>query len=362
MIYTPLTKKAMQLCFDAHKDQKDKSGLPYVFHPFHLAEQMDDEIACAAALLHDVMEDAGYTPEALLSMGFPAEVVDAVTLLTHPKGMSYMDYVARIRPNSIARKVKIADLRHNSDLTRLDQVEERDRARAEKYARAISLLESGTGLADPSDPNKLLLRLLNTQWANEIPVLRQFQLSTQFWSFLLALGALRTEILYCSRIHGLGHIERTMLLGGMLSWKESLSIEDSVLLQYACGYHDIGRVCDGRDREHGFVAARRLRSSEFDAVFSFLSKEDRRILCAMVSVHCLSDAMIPAFAEEYGMTSSEAVRYERLTKLLKDADGLDRVRLGDLDGARLRSDAARELVPFACVLYEKYCEEQKEKR
>ena len=40
MIYTDLTKKALKLCFEAHKDQVDKTGLLYVFHPFHLAEQM----------------------------------------------------------------------------------------------------------------------------------------------------------------------------------------------------------------------------------------------------------------------------------------------------------------------------------
>ena len=58
MLYTPLTKKALKLCFDAHRDQLDKSGLPYVFHPFHLAEQMDSENAVILALLHDVVEDS----------------------------------------------------------------------------------------------------------------------------------------------------------------------------------------------------------------------------------------------------------------------------------------------------------------
>ena len=65
MLYTPATKKAMKLCFEAHKDQVDKSGVPYVFHPFHLAEQMQDEQTTVAALLHDVAEDSGYTLEDL---------------------------------------------------------------------------------------------------------------------------------------------------------------------------------------------------------------------------------------------------------------------------------------------------------
>ena len=65
MIYTPETKKALRLCFDAHKDQVDKSGIPYVFHPFHLAEQMETEETTIVALLHDVIEDTSYTLEYL---------------------------------------------------------------------------------------------------------------------------------------------------------------------------------------------------------------------------------------------------------------------------------------------------------
>ena len=61
MLYSAMTKKAMKLCFDAHKDQVDKSGLPYVFHPFHLAEQMTDETCVIVALLHDVIEDTDWT-------------------------------------------------------------------------------------------------------------------------------------------------------------------------------------------------------------------------------------------------------------------------------------------------------------
>ena len=61
MIYTELTKKAMKLAFTAHKDQVDKSGIPYVFHPIHLAEQMESEETAIVALLHDVVEDTEYT-------------------------------------------------------------------------------------------------------------------------------------------------------------------------------------------------------------------------------------------------------------------------------------------------------------
>ncbi len=141
MIYTDLTKKALMLCYKAHKDQQDKSGMPYVFHPFHLAEQMKDEITTVVALLHDVLEDTSYTAEDLKVMGFPEEAVAAIQMMTHDKSIPYMDYVARIKENPIARKVKLADLKHNSDLTRLDAPTEKDLKRVEKYRMAISLLE-----------------------------------------------------------------------------------------------------------------------------------------------------------------------------------------------------------------------------
>lgn len=141
MIYTTQTKKAMKLCFQAHKEQSDKSGVPYVFHPFHLAEQMEDEATTVTALLHDVMEDTPYTLEDLEQMGFAPEVLEALTLLTHDDGLPYMDYVAQIKSNPIARAVKLADLIHNSDLTRLDIVDEKAIARAEKYTQAIRLLK-----------------------------------------------------------------------------------------------------------------------------------------------------------------------------------------------------------------------------
>lgn len=140
MIYTPMTKKALKLCFEAHRDQTDKSGMPYVFHPFHLAEQMTDENTTTVALLHDVVEDTNLTFEDLGNMGFPEQVIDALKLLTHDDRVEYMDYVANIKSNPIAVAVKLADLRHNSDTTRLDSVDEKALKRVEKYAKAIKLL------------------------------------------------------------------------------------------------------------------------------------------------------------------------------------------------------------------------------
>ena len=140
MIYTELTKKAMKLAFAAHKDQVDKSGIPYVFHPIHLAEQMESEETAIVALLHDVVEDTEYTLQDIAAMGFPQEALEALALMTHNKAVPYMDYVARLKGNPIARTVKLADLRHNSDLTRLDTVDEKALARIEKYKKAIAEL------------------------------------------------------------------------------------------------------------------------------------------------------------------------------------------------------------------------------
>ena len=141
MIYTKKTKKAMQICFEAHKKQVDKSGIPYVFHPIHLAEQMTTEETTIVALLHDVVEDSDITFEYLENEGFDKAVIDAVKLLTHKdKSVKYKDYIEKIKTNPIAKAVKLADLAHNSDITRLNVVTEKDLKRREKYLEAIKIL------------------------------------------------------------------------------------------------------------------------------------------------------------------------------------------------------------------------------
>ena len=142
MIYTELTKKAMKFCFQAHKDQVDKSGIPYVFHPIHLAEKMEDELTTVVALLHDVVEDTDYTFDDLRELGFPEAVVSTLMLLTHDADTPYLDYVARLKDHPAAKAVKLADLQHNSDLSRLDTVDEKALARVEKYRQAIELLKT----------------------------------------------------------------------------------------------------------------------------------------------------------------------------------------------------------------------------
>ena len=140
MVYTTLTKKAMKISFKAHKNQTDKNGMPYIFHPIHLAEQMTDEKTICVALLHDVVEDTDITFEELENEGFSEDIIDALKLMTHDDSVPYMDYVKEIKTNRIATTVKIADLKHNSDLTRLDIVDEKAIKRVDKYKKAIELL------------------------------------------------------------------------------------------------------------------------------------------------------------------------------------------------------------------------------
>ena len=139
MIYTTNTRKAMILAYNAHLGQFDKSGLPYIYHPIHLAEQMETEEECIVAILHDTVEDTNITFEQL-EREFSQPIIEALKLLTHDKSVPYMEYVMKIKDNPIAKKVKLTDLRHNSDETRLDVLTDKDKQRIEKYKKAIELL------------------------------------------------------------------------------------------------------------------------------------------------------------------------------------------------------------------------------
>ena len=141
MIYTDKTKKAMEIMFKQHKDQLDKSNTPYVFHPWHVAENQEDEQRTIVALLHDVVEDTDMTLEDIKNEGFDEETIEALKLLTHKDGEDYYEYVRRLSDNPIAVDVKLADLRHNSDLSRLNKVTEIDLQRVKKYKKCIDFLE-----------------------------------------------------------------------------------------------------------------------------------------------------------------------------------------------------------------------------
>lgn len=145
MVYTELTNKAMKIAYAAHHGQVDYNGIPYIFHPIHLAEAMDDEVSCCAALLHDVVEDTDVTMEEL-ARDFPSEIIQVLKLLTHDESVDYFDYVRAIKANPIAVKVKLADLAHNSDQRRCigsGLTEERLAYWKQKYAKATNILTEG---------------------------------------------------------------------------------------------------------------------------------------------------------------------------------------------------------------------------
>lgn len=143
MLYSKEINKAINIMCEAHKGVMDRSGIPYIFHPYHVAEQMKTEDSTIAALLHDVVEDTDWTFEMLERMGVSERVIDALKLLTHKNGIPYMEYVKPIKDNKIAREVKIGDLKHNMDRSRLcGDIPENLEKRYKLYQEALSYLES----------------------------------------------------------------------------------------------------------------------------------------------------------------------------------------------------------------------------
>lgn len=140
MINTKLTRLASKIAYKAHEGQTDKAGVPYIFHPIHIAEQMDTEASCIVALLHDVVEDSDITID-YLSKYFSEEIMVALKILTKSETDDYIEYIKRVKTNKLATKVKLKDLEHNKDLTRLDIVTDEDKKRAIKYLDAIRYLE-----------------------------------------------------------------------------------------------------------------------------------------------------------------------------------------------------------------------------
>lgn len=142
MIYTLLTKKAMKIAYEAHKNQYDISGVPYIFHPMIVASSMQDEITTCVALLHDVAEDTEISLEQLAEE-FPESIMEPLRLLTHKEGTDYFEYVKKIKTNKNALKVKLSDIKHNMDESRIVGVdvpkEKLDWWRF-KYKRALEIL------------------------------------------------------------------------------------------------------------------------------------------------------------------------------------------------------------------------------
>ena len=125
-------RKAFQIAKIAHAGQIDKAGQDYIEHPKFVASRVgDNESAIIVALLHDFLEDF-----------LTDEECTAIKLLTHEKNVPYFDYIRRIKTNDLARQVKLADLEHNSDLSRIAEPSQKDLDRLEKYKQAKKILEA----------------------------------------------------------------------------------------------------------------------------------------------------------------------------------------------------------------------------
>ena len=132
---------ALEIAVKAHKGQVDKNGVAYILHPLAVAGLLDSLELKTIAVLHDTIEDTDVTAEYLLEKGIPKHIVEAVQLLTKPEDEEYESYLRRVKENPLVKQVKLADLSHNMDTTRLDAVTEKDRKRLAVYIPAKKYLE-----------------------------------------------------------------------------------------------------------------------------------------------------------------------------------------------------------------------------
>ncbi|MBF0422872.1 MAG: HD domain-containing protein [Magnetococcales bacterium] len=134
-------EKALALAATHHAGQLDRAGQPYILHPLRLMMQLQDKDHQIIALLHDVVEDTPITLDDLRQEGFSEHIIQVLNLLTHRAEHSYQDYIQRLKPHAVARKIKLLDLIDNMDVRRLDHVPgERDWERLRRYQLAWATL------------------------------------------------------------------------------------------------------------------------------------------------------------------------------------------------------------------------------
>ena len=202
--------------------------------------------------------------------------------------------------------------------------------------------------------DRLLLELLRSGgWGPETGLVEGFLKSASFPLLEEALTSLKREALYMSHVHGVGHVERTMLHGAMGAAAEALPEPETRLLLTMCAYHDTGRVCDYLDGAHGARSARKL------ADLTGLTGEDLKEAMAGVEAHSVGDALMEGILEKYAPENLPRARL--LARLLKAADGLDRVRIADLDVNSLRIPSSRERGAFAQLLFDRYAALERER-
>jgi (p)ppGpp synthase/HD superfamily hydrolase len=136
-----MLERAIAIAAEAHAGQVDKAGAPYILHPLRMMLSLSSTDERIVAALHDVCEDCpGWTFDRLRAEGFPGHIIEALNSVTKRDGEGYEAFVRRACANPIGRRVKLADLHDNSDLSRIAVLSERDLERLDKYRRAIELI------------------------------------------------------------------------------------------------------------------------------------------------------------------------------------------------------------------------------
>jgi guanosine-3',5'-bis(diphosphate) 3'-pyrophosphohydrolase len=138
--FETLLALAIAIANQAHAGQLDKAGKPYISHPLTVMAQMDTLEGKIVAVLHDAIEDSDLMIADLVRQGFPKFITEAIAAITKLKGEQYEDYILRVKSNAIAHKVKIADVTHNMDISRIANPTEKDFQRLEKYKKVLQEL------------------------------------------------------------------------------------------------------------------------------------------------------------------------------------------------------------------------------
>ena len=197
----------------------------------------------------------------------------------------------------------------------------------------------------------IILEILNEdKWLSDYKFFEDFKNSSYYKILLDTYKNLNTKILYQSKIHGQGHIERVIFISMLLAFNYKLDKNDTDILRFAASLHDTKRVDDSYDTEHGY------RAALYSIDYAKINENDKNILQAVLATHSRPDKQMDETIEEFFVKDMDRARY--LSKLFKDADALDRVRLGDLDEKYLRNDFSHNLIDFSNKLFEKYLDRQ----
>ena len=205
-------------------------------------------------------------------------------------------------------------------------------------------------MEDRSSP--MLALLSRRDWGDEQRRVDDLLASPYGEALLNALRRLKRDVLYQSHVHGLGHIERTMVHGAMCARAEALDGADTALLMDMCSYHDTGRESDWLDNAHGYRSSLKL------AELTGRTGEELKLIMAGVEAHSVGDKYMADIIRKHAPADPD--RALRLARILKDSDGLDRVRIRDLNPKYLRFESSRKRVRFAQTLFDRYREIQGE--